>query len=116
MAAEFTIKPTVQLLRDRNLGPNSRAQQFIDSEVLRRCDPYVPHLEGVLIKSGIIHTKIGSGKVVYATPYARKWYYTPAEFTEAPMRGNYWFEKMKQNGGKDAIARGVAKLTGGKIR
>ena len=29
------------------------------------------------------------------------------------MRGTYWFEKMKNHGGKDAILRGVAKITGG---
>jgi hypothetical protein len=32
------------------------------------------------------------------------------------MRGNYWFERMKQNGGKDAILRGLAKLTGGNAK
>ena len=28
----------------------------------------------------------------------------------------YWFERMKQNGGKDAILRGLAKLTGGNAK
>lgn len=48
----------------------------------------------------------------YATPYARRWYYRPANFTGAPMRGNYWFERMKQNGGKDAILPGSGQTYG----
>lgn len=111
--AEFTIKPTTTLLKDRKLGDGGFAQVFIDNEVLRRCSPYVPFDSGTLNRSGITHTHLGSGEVVYSTPYARKWYYVPARFQGAPRRGNYWFEKMKHHGGKDAILRGVAKITGG---
>lgn len=111
--AEFTIKPTAELLKNRSLGTGNAAQKFVDSEVLRRCTPYVPFDSGALIRSGIVHTDIGSGEVIYATPYARRWYYQEANFQGAPMRGTYWFEKMKNNGGKDAILRGVAKITGG---
>lgn len=94
--------------------PNiDRAQQYVDSEVLRRCDPFVPKDTGELIRSGIRETKLGSGRVVYRTPYARRWYYEPARFQGAPKRGNYWFERMKASGGKKAILRGVAKITGG---
>ena len=32
----------------------------------------------------------------------------------APKRGTYWFERMKQDGGKDAILRGVKRMTGAK--
>lgn len=111
--AEFTIKPTATLLKDRNLGEGGAAQVFIDSEVLRRCSPYVPFDSGTLNRSGVTHTRLGSGEVIYATPYARRWYYREANFQGAPMRGTYWFEKMKNQGGKDAILRGVAKITGG---
>lgn len=94
--------------------PNiDRAQQYVDSEVLRRCDPFVPKDTGELIRSGIRETKLGSGRVVYRTPYARRWYYEPARFQGAPKRGNYWFERMKSSSGKKAILRGVAKITGG---
>ena len=37
--------------------PNiDRAQQYVDSEVLRRCDPFVPKDTGELIRSGIRET------------------------------------------------------------
>lgn len=96
--------------------PNiERAQQYVDSEVLRRCTPYVPKDTGELIRSGIRETKLGSGRVVYRTPYARRWYYHPARFQGAPMRGNYWFERMKSAHGQ-SILRGVAKITGGDVK
>ena len=108
------IKETREMLKERHLERQGKAQVFVDSEVLRRCDPMVPKETGALIGSGITHTGIGSGEVKYGTLYARRWYYCPANFQGAPMRGNYWFERMKRNGGKEAILRGVRKITGGK--
>ena len=69
---------------------------------------------GELIRSGIRETNIGSGKVMYFTPYARRWYYEPANFQGAPTRGNYWFDRMKNNGGSASILQGLARLAGGK--
>lgn len=85
----------------------SKAQKYIDSEVLRKCAPMVPFDRGDLVRSGTNLTKIGSGKVIYGTPYARRWYYRPANFRGAPRRGNYWFERMKKEGGAQAILKGA---------
>ena len=101
-------------LDKRGLLKNGEAQKYVDSEVLRLSTPLVPMDTGELIRSGIRETVIGSGKVVYHTPYSRRWYYEPAKFHGAPMRGNYWFQRMKNNGGKASILRGLARLTGGK--
>lgn len=98
----------------RKLDTYGDAQTFVDSEVLRLSVPLIPFETGELIRSGIRETVIGSGKVVYHTPYSRRWYYEPAKFHGAPMRGNYWFQRMKNNGGKASILRGLARLTGGK--
>lgn len=84
------------------------AQEFIDSEVLRLCDPLTPMRSKALILSGKIMTEIGSGQVRYKTPYARRWYYEPARFNGAPQRGNKWFERMKTMY-KDDILRGAKK-------
>ena len=79
-------------------------QQMIDSEVLRRCEPLVPLGEtGNLKDSGTEHTEKGSGNVIYRTVYARKQYYIPMKHTEG--RTDYWFEHMKNNGGKAAILK-----------
>jgi hypothetical protein len=76
------------------------------------CQPKVPKRENILIESGNINTKIGSGELVYMTPYARKHYYIPANFHEAPERGNYWFERMKEQY-KDQILAGAQKVANG---
>lgn len=101
-----------EIIEKRGLDGSGRVQQFIDSEVLRRCQPYVPMDTGELIRSGIRETKIGSGEVRYQTPYARRWYYINARFQGAQKRGTHWFERMKNEGGKDAILRGVRKIVG----
>ena len=118
MADMFVLKgvqiDTDKVLKDRGLEDKGPVQKFIDSEVLRLCDPLVPFDQGTLVQSGTINTVIGSGQVKYRTPYARRWYYMPANFQEAPRRGNYWFERMKNEGGKDQILNGARKLAGGK--
>lgn len=76
----------------------SRAQMFVDSEVLRTCEPFIPLLTGMLIKSGILGTEIGSGTVQWIAPYARRQYYSsrkPGSQT-GPLRGPEWFERAKQ--------------------
>ena len=101
-------------LKKRGLLENGEAQRYVDSEVLRLCEPMIPKETGELIRSGIRETKIGSGQIIYHTPYARRWCYEPANFQGAPTRGNYWFERMKNTGGKTSIINGLSKLTGGK--
>lgn len=86
-----------------------KAQEFIDSEVLRLCSPLVPFRNGALEGSGQANTRIGSGEVIYKTPYARRWYYEPANFNGAPQRGNKWFERMKQQSGQ-TILQGAMKI------
>lgn len=93
-----------------------KAQQYIDNEVLRRDDPLVPSRTGTLRRSGMLNTKIGSGRVIYSTPYARKLYYdpkrkdgTPYRFNGAPQRGPRWFSRMKA-GNRDAILKGAAQI------
>jgi hypothetical protein len=84
----------------------SRAQQFVDSEVLRLCEPNIPLLTGMLIMSGILGTVVGSGTVKWIAPYSRYQYYSPrAVGTQTgPTRGPFWFERMKQIHGPTIIA------------
>lgn len=109
----FSLKTDInpkKIVQDKGLAMNGEAQKFIDSEVLRLCDPYIPKDEGDLIGSGTNNTEIGSGEVRYRTPYARRWYYMPADFQGAPIRGNYWFERMKKQGGLSEIKNGVSEI------
>lgn len=116
MADMFSLKSfncdTNAVIKKRGLEENGKVQQFIDSECLRLSAEKVPKDTGALIESGNIHTKIGSGQLEYRTPYARRWYYMPASFSEAPERGNYWFERMKQQH-KEQILAGAKRVAGG---
>ena len=107
-----------QILEKRNLGKKGEAQRYVDTECQRLCEPMVPKDQNILINSCRINTVIGSGKLVYDTPYARRWYYMPANFQEGSGsgmstvgRGNYWFERMKKTY-KSRILSGVKRITG----
>ena len=89
------------------LRPGGKVQMFLDTEIIKHCDPYVPRDTGML-------AGIGSGQIVYNTPYAEKVYTTPElNFQGAPMRGAFWAPRMWADRGKD-IMQGTAKLAGGK--
>ena len=78
------------------------AQDFIDSEVLRKMNPLTPRDTGVMIKSATLGTVIGSGVVEYLTPYARRQYYEHKTKRK-------WFETMKK-GNLESIRKGAAKF------
>ena len=107
-------------------GQYSAAQTFVDSEVLRLCEPFVPLQTSMLIKSGILGTDIGSGTVQWIAPYSRYQYYGKVMTGHAPkkvsaknlvyhgggVRGAFWFERMKEVSGQNIID-GAAKIAGG---
>lgn len=107
------------ILRNRGLESSGRVQQYVDKEVLRLSDPYIPFLTGQLKNSGTLHTVIGSGLVMYRTPYAARHYYMNSghgvEGTAyGGLRGSYWFERMKADHKQD-ILRGAVAVAGGVI-
>ncbi len=116
----------------------SQAQRYVDQACIRHMDKYTPMLTGTLVRSATLGTKIGSGRIEYASPYARYQYYgklmvssvtgspyaksgekkvltsTDLQYNTAshPLAGPFWFERMKADHG-DAIKRGAAKIAGG---
>ncbi len=78
MIIKLLFNTTETMLKDRGLEPTGRVQKIVDSEVLRRSDPYVPFKTGYLKSSGIRGTKIGSGEVMYNAVYAHTNYYLNA--------------------------------------
>ena len=86
------------------------AQKFVDSEVIRLCDPYTPEDSSDLIKSVTINTKIGSGKVIWRTPYARRMYYGNYAYRGAPIKGSHWGARAMNAGGYAKIKKGVAEV------
>jgi hypothetical protein len=96
-------------------GRFNKAQWFVDNEVLRYCEPYTPLRTSMLIKSSALGTNLGSGKVSWIAPYSRKQYYSKRAVGSqtGPLRGPYWFERMKKVWGKK-ILDGVKEIVGGK--
>ena len=116
----------------------SRAQKFVDSEVIRLCDPYTPFESGMLKLSATLGTVVGRGEVIWNSPYARYLYYgmlmvSPTtgspwakrgerkkltdkqlNYNGAPKRGKLWFERMKTDH-KTEILDGARRLVGGNI-
>ncbi len=94
-------------------GNYSQAQRFVDSEILRLSEPFIPLQTGMLVKSGILGTDVGSGEVKWIAPYASAQYYSPrAPGSETgPLRGPFWFERMKALY-KQVILDGARRLAG----
>lgn len=118
MIIKCLFNTTETMLKDRGLETGGSVQKVIDSEVLRRCDPYVPFRTGFLKKSGILGTKIGSGEVIYNAVYANCNYYTnPGKGKQGTasggLRGRFWFERMKADHLPDII-KTAKEAAGGK--
>lgn len=73
--AELKINTTDQILKAHGLGKGGSVQKAIDNACIAYMAKYTPRRNGVLEKAATIHTVIGSGQIIQATPYARFQYY-----------------------------------------
>ena len=78
-------------------GAVKQAQAPLDSMVIADSNYFVPLKTGTLQKSAIINSRIGSGEVVWRTPYARRHYYNyeKPEHQINPNACAKWFEAAK---------------------
>lgn len=110
-----------------NLEPNGLAMQTLVQTCLRFTEPYTPHRTGTLIRSAITQVNNYEGTIGWYTPYAQYLYYgklmvSPTtgsswagkgekkvltdrnlHYTGEPMRGAFWFERMKLDRMDDII-------------
>jgi hypothetical protein len=114
-----TASGRARLAWDTNFKPKwtknyTMAQKFVDSEVLRRSAPFIPLRTGILVKTGTLGTEIGSGLVQWIAPYAKAQYYNPRPpgRETGPLRGGFWFARMKKLYITKIIS-GAKKLAGG---
>ena len=82
----------------------NKLQVFIDNTVARHMDPYVTMRTGMLKKSVILGSRMGSGELVFIAPYAHKQYYRNGKLKG--KRGSRWFHRMWA-AFKDTIVREV---------
>jgi hypothetical protein len=91
------------------LGERERVQTFIDMEIARLSDPYVPNDTGYTRKSVFVNSHFGSGEIIYDAYRVRGgktiWDDETLNFQDAPDRGVKWVLRMWANGGKAKILR-----------
>ena len=78
------------ILMNHGLEDGGRVQKYIDSEVIRLMDDYTPEDQGMLKASIRIHSKIGSGLLTQATPYAHYLYYGKLYVDPYTLKGAFY--------------------------
>lgn len=100
----------------QSFSPGSDLQKFIDMEVVRLSDPYVPSDTTALRKSAFTRTDFGSGRIIYeiyGNPNGRNtWKDTTSNFQEAPTRGAFWTIRMLVDGGAAMLKKEIETFTG----
>lgn len=87
-----------------------RTQVYIDSEIIKRSEPYVPMKTGSLKRSGITGTRVGTGIIKYTAPYAKPQYFAGKA---SGQRGRKWVKRMWISQGKHII-KNANKILNGK--
>lgn len=72
-------------------------QAPLDTQVLKDSNYYIPKDTGALEQSGVRHSQIGRGVIIWKMPYVRKQYFDlPHKSTETnPNARMRWFEVAK---------------------
>ncbi|MFA6930299.1 MAG: minor capsid protein [Lentisphaeria bacterium] len=112
--AGFFIKSNAELLAARGLEPGGKAQMFLDAQVVKATEPYVPMDEGNLKKA--LGTAYGSGEVRYNLPYAHYQLHhgrNPGTSIHGALRGRKFWDRMKSDK-KEQLLQMLAKMVGGK--
>ena len=110
---KLTLKTADEIKREHGLEKGGAVQRYIDGEVIRMSEPYVPLDTGALKESPYTCSPPGEGRVVYGVDYARKQYFENKG--DGGLRGARWFERMKADRGEE-ILRGAAEIAGGEAR
>ncbi len=84
-------------------GRLGKVQAVLDQQIAKDSNYYAPEDEGYLQRSVLIASKLGSGELLWATPYARAQYYgLPNKSRDRnPNARMKWFEHAKANRSKD---------------
>jgi len=102
--------------RHIGLQKGGPVQAFIDSEVARLSDPFVPSDTSALRKSVFEKSAFGSGEITYSI-YGNKagrntWNDTASRFQDAPKRGPFWVIRAMEAGGYGKLMEGIRRYLG----
>ena len=89
-----------------NIDPNQCAAKVegawkkglfaLSAQVLGDCNQYVKYDQGYLEKSSENHSKLGEGRLIWQTPYAKRQYWE-IRTSRTPGRTWNWCETAKRN-------------------
>lgn len=108
------LDPVDKILLRRNLGKDGKAGRVFATEVMRRCDKYVPFRMGPLKNTA----RIEGTKIIYPASHAKKNYYSNTgrgqDGTAAGgLRGKQWDKRMMAAEGKECV-KAVVRYVGGR--
>lgn len=86
-------------LKGKQKSAKRAAQMQLDQDVLKDSNFFIPKETGELERSGLRHSRIGKGRIIWKTPYARRLYYNPQyKFSKDnnPNAQGLWFEAAKK--------------------
>ena len=84
---------------------NADVHQFMATTWMGYMTPYVPKDTGAL-RDATVSASAEKGTVTYSTPYARRWFYTNADF-KTPGTGSDWNGTARAAGKVPALAQAV---------
>lgn len=105
----FSLTSDLTGILPRMTGAFKVGQKIIDQQVVKDGNFYVPKDTGNLEGSGIRATVMGSGRVAWETPYARRLYYNPQynfSTDSNPNAQGLWFEAAKSRHREEWIRMG----------
>ena len=89
-----------EITKDLGFGPMGQVQRFVDSQLAKGMDKYVPFDTGSL-KNSVQKSHFGSGKLIYDTPYAK---YQYQHGRDNKLRGALWNERFAAREGRHFVS------------
>lgn len=94
ITARLCLPSIAKIIKNCGLNEGGKVQKYIDQFVLEQSEPYIPHKTVNLVTSGTNATKIGSGQVIWNSPYAHYMY--EGLLMVSPSTGSSWAKKDEQ--------------------
>jgi Minor capsid protein len=95
---KLNVQMDLQSFKGKQQGAKDAAQMQLDQDILKSSNYFIPSDTLELMRSSLRFSEIGSGLLIWNTPYARRLYYNPQyNFSKDvnPNARGMWFEEAK---------------------
>lgn len=100
---KIVMNSTGRIINDLGFGRRNKVQIFVDNEIRKGMDKYIPMDTGTM-KNSVNSSRAGSGQLVYNTSYAKTQFYNGRN-VEGDARGRLWSERYAKLEGKALAER-----------